>query len=180
MGSPEVSEVENRGGRGLKSPPAGETLIALGVLGLAGVVFWQTFAIPVSPLYARVGPTIIPMLAASGLALCGALLLVSALRGGWQDAEERAAQPDRRALLTLAAGFLANVSLIGPAGFTIASTILFTLTARAFGSTRPLRDAAGGFAFALVAYLGFARALGINIGAGPIERLIERALAVIV
>ena len=56
--------------------PLGEMLIALGVLALAGVVFWQTLAIPVSPLYARVGPTVIPMLAAFGLAACGAALLV--------------------------------------------------------------------------------------------------------
>ncbi len=68
--------------------PLGEMLIALGVLALAGVVFWQTLAIPVSPLYARVGPTVIPMLAAFGLAACGAALLVSAVRGCWQDEEE--------------------------------------------------------------------------------------------
>ena len=68
------------------------------------------------------------------------------------------------------------MALIGTAGFTIASTILFVLTARAFGSLNIVRDAATGFALAIVAYLGFARALGINIGAGPPERLIERAL----
>ncbi|MFN3892403.1 MAG: tripartite tricarboxylate transporter TctB family protein [Beijerinckiaceae bacterium] len=159
--------------------PLGETLIALGVIGLAAVVFWQTLAIPVSPLYARVGPTVIPMIAAAGLAGCGVVLLIEALRGGWQDQEEREAKQDKRALALLLAGFLANISLIGPAGFTIASTILFTLTALAFGSKNVLRDAGTGFALSLVAYLGFARALGINIGAGPLERMIERIISVI-
>lgn len=160
--------------------PPGETIIALGVLALAGLVFWQTLAIPVSPLYARVGPTVIPMLTALGLAVCGAGLLVQALRGGWQDPEEKAIAPDRGALLLLASAFLANMALIGPAGFAIASTVLFALTARAFGSRNLLRDAATGFSLAIVSYLGFARALGINIGAGPLERAIERFVAVFV
>ncbi len=160
--------------------PLGETLIALGVLALAAVFFWQTLAIPVSPLYARVGPTVIPMIAATGLAACGLALLVQALRGGWQDAEEKDIFQDKRALALLGAGFLSNMLLIGPAGFTIASTIMFTLTARAFGSKDSLRDMGVGFGLALVAYLGFARALGINIGAGPPERFIERLIAVII
>jgi putative tricarboxylic transport membrane protein len=154
-------------------------LIAAGVLSLAALILWQTLAIPVSPLYARVGPTVIPLLTAVGLGGCGLALLVLALRGGWQDAEEKETAPDKRALLLLGAGFLANMALIGTAGFTIASTILFALTARAFGSFNLARDAATGFALAIIAYLGFARALGINIGAGPPERLIERALSVI-
>lgn len=160
--------------------PLGETLIAVGVLALAAVVLWQTLSIPVSPLYARVGPTVIPMIAAVGLAACGVALLVAALRGGWQEDEEKELAQDRRALALLVAGLVANIALIGWAGFTVASTIMFTLTARAFGSNNPLRDAATGFGLSIVAYLGFARALGINIGAGPLERLIERLISVIV
>lgn len=162
-----------------KRPPVGETLIALGVLALAALVLWQTLTIPVSPLYARVGPTVIPFLTSIGLAGCGLALLVQALRGGWQDEEEKETPLDPRALLLLGAGLLANMALIGVAGFTIASTILFALTARAFGSLNIVRDAGTGFALSIVAYLGFARALGINIGAGPPERLIEHALSVI-
>lgn len=161
-------------------PAIGETLIALGVLALAGVVFWQTLSIPVSPLYARVGPTVIPMIAATGLLGCGLVLLFEALRGGWQEEEEKETPQDKRALALVAAGLLANMALIGPAGFTIASTIMFTLTARAFGSRNSLRDAGTGFALSIVAYLGFARALGINIGAGPLERAIEHLVSLVV
>ena len=176
-----MAEVDNAAREGAASrPPAGETLIALGVLALSAVAFWQTLVIPVSPLYARVGPTVIPMIAASGLGLCGLALLALALRGGWQDLEEKATPPDLRALLLLGSGCLANLLLIGPLGFTVASMILFALTARAFGSRNLLRDAGGGFVLAIVAYLGFARALGINIGAGPVERLIERLISLVI
>src|SRR5262245_62502862 len=35
----------------------GEAIIGAGVLALAAVMLWQTLAIPVSPIYAQVGPT---------------------------------------------------------------------------------------------------------------------------
>ena len=39
-----------------------------------------------------------------------------------------------------------------------------------------MRDAAIAAVFALLAYFGFAKTLGINIGAGLIENAIERVL----
>ena len=66
-------------------------------------------------------------------------------------------------------GLFSNLAL----GFTVASILLFTCVARAFGSRQTLRDALIGAIFALVAYLGFARTLGINIGSGVIENAIE-------
>lgn len=156
----------------------GEIALALGMFGLSAVVLWQTLEIPVSPIYARVGPTIIPMMTAIGLGVLSLALLASALRGGWQSDEEKEYTPDKLALGWLAAGMLANVLLIGPAGFIIASVVLFTLVARAFGSTRILRDSSIGLAFSLVAYIGFARALGIKIGAGPPERALEAFLKI--
>jgi putative tricarboxylic transport membrane protein len=155
--------------RGIAWP---EAAIGLGVIALAGLALRQTLAIPVSPLYAKVGPTVFPLIMVGGLALFGALLLLAAWRGGWQDAEEAQVVVDRAALTLVAAGLLANVLLIGPAGFTVASTVMFALIARGFGSRRLARDAGLGFALALGAYFGFARTLGVNIGAGPLERLL--------
>jgi putative tricarboxylic transport membrane protein len=149
-----------------------EAAIGLALIAFAGFALRQTLAIPVSPLYAKVGPTVFPLITVGGLATLGALLLVAARRGGWQDAEEAQVSPDSAALALVAAGLLANVLLIGPAGFTIASTVMFALVARGFGSRRLLRDAGLGFALALAAYFGFAKALGVNIGAGPLERLL--------
>jgi putative tricarboxylic transport membrane protein len=154
----------------------GEIVIAVGVIVLAGVIGWQAMSIPVSPIYAKVGPTVVPLMTAGALALLGALLMVEALRGGWQSAEEREAAPDRPALLWIAVGLVLNVVLIVPAGFTIASVILFVCVARGFGSKAMLRDAAIGAAFALIAYFGFAKTLGIDIGAGFIENAIERLI----
>jgi len=154
-------------------PAVGETIIAAGVLALAAVVFWQTAIIPVSPIYAKVGPTVVPLITAFGLAGLGLLLLYSALTGGWQPDEEKGVTPDRGALLWILAGLALNVLLIGTAGFTVASIVLFVCVARGFGSKAIVRDAAIGAAFALLAYFGFAQTLGINIGAGLVENALN-------
>ncbi len=167
-----------QGEGGWLRPAVGETIIAAGVLVLAAVIFWQTAIIPVSPVYAKVGPTIVPYISAIGLAGLGLLLLYSALTGGWQPEEEKEITPDRPALLWVVLGLALNVLLITYAGFTIASVALFVCVARGFGSKAIVRDAVIAAAFALVAYFGFARTLGINIGAGWIENAIESALGI--
>jgi len=151
----------------------GELAVALGVLALALVVFWRTQAIPVSPIYAKVGPRVMPLIAAGGLTLLALALVVSAFRGGWQSEEERETRPDHFALLWVGAGLLLNALLIGPLGFTLASIVLFVCVTRGFGSRRIFTNAVTAGIFALVAYFGFAKTLGINIGGGLIESGVE-------
>jgi|SRR6185369_13649202 len=153
----------------------GELLVALGALALAIVIFWQTQAINVSPIYAKVGPKVMPLIAAVGLGLLSIALIVSALRGGWQSEEERQTRPDWVALAWVVAGLTLNVALIDAAGFTVASVVMFVCVARAFNSRRPMRDALIAATFALVAYFGFAKTLTINIGGGIVEQAIEQA-----
>ena len=148
------------------------------MLALAVVVYWQTAIIPVSPIYAKVGPTVVPTITTLGLALIGAVLLVEAVRGGWQSEAEREQAVDHAALAWLALGLILNVLLIGLAGFTLASIILFVCVARAFGSRAIVRDTVIAAVFALLAYFGFAKTLGINIGGGLIENAIEGALGI--
>jgi putative tricarboxylic transport membrane protein len=160
-------------GAGWLRPAVGETIIAAGILVLAAIIFWRTSIIPVSPIYAKVGPTVVPIITALGLAVLGLLLLYSALTGGWQPDDEKDVIPDRAALFWVIAGLALNVLLITYAGFTIASIMLFICVARGFGSKAILRDAAIGAVFALIAYFGFAQTLGINIGAGLVENALN-------
>lgn len=147
---------------------------ALFVLGLGVVAVWQTYAIPVTPIYAQVGPKLVPAIIAGALLLLGAGLLASALRGGWsQDIEELQGAPvNLRALGLLLAGLLANLLLIDAFGFTVAATAQFVLIAAAFGSRAHLRNLVIAFAVALGAYTLFVKLLGVNIGAGLVEGLV--------
>ncbi len=142
------------------------------VLGLGGLGFWQAAAIPTSPLYAQVGPKVIPYLVAAGLTVLGAALCLVALRGGWsaQIAEvAEAGPPNRRALAWMGAGLAANLVLIAPLGFSLAAALQFVLVARAFGSANPGRDAAIALPLCLAVWFLFVEALGVNIGAGLLE-----------
>lgn len=152
----------------------GELAVALGVLALGIVVYWQTQAIPISPIYAKVGPSVMPTIAAAGLGLLSLALIVSAVRGGWQSEEERQTRPDYAALLWVVAGLALNVLLIDRIGFTLASIVLFVCVTRGFGSRNIVRNAAIAAAFALIAYFGFAKTLGINIGGGLAEQAVEQ------
>ncbi len=149
-----------------------EALIGIGLLLFAGLVHWQTLSIPVSPMYAQVGPRVFPYITTAGLTVFAILLLVQAVRGGWQQPDEKEVTLDWKAVAFVTAGLVANVALIGPLGFSAASTIMFVLVAYGFGSRRPIRDAGIGLVLALAAYFGFAKALGVNIGAGVIENLL--------
>jgi len=156
--------------------PAGADLGAGAfVVGLGGLTVWQTFVVPPSPLYAQVGPTLVPHLVGGLLLALGAGLCLAALRGGWSHELDDMQDPvptNWRALGFLLAGLLANVALIEWLGFIIAASLQFTLVAAAFGSRRLLRDLGIGIAVCLGAYLMFSRLLGVNIGAGILEGIL--------
>jgi putative tricarboxylic transport membrane protein len=153
-----------------RKPVTGEVASAGALIVLALLSLWQTSVIPVSPIYARVGPTLFPWIASSGLLVIAVLLLIQALRGGFGVEENL--ETDWRAIGWVAAGLAANAVLIGTAGFVFAATALFACVARGFGSTRPLRDLAVGVVIAFGSYIGFEKLLGVNIGAGILEGLI--------
>ncbi len=154
-----------------KGQPGAPPPSASAVLTLAAVVGWQATVIPTHAVYAQVGPRAIPWIATAMLAVLGALLTLWGVRGGWAH-EEHGPPHLWGAFPWLLLGLALNVTLIGVAGFIIASTVLFVCTALAFGSLSVLRDAAIGFALALIAYVGFDRVLGYKIGSGLIEGLL--------
>jgi len=153
--------------------PAAATLIhllvALGVLVIAALSAWQTTEVPGSIVNA-VGPEVVPRFVTAFLFIMGLGLVVAALRGGWPQPEDGPIT-EWGALALVSLGLLANVVLIDVIGFILASTLMFPLVARGFGSRRPLTDAAIGFVLAFVAYVGFDRVLGYKIGSGLIENL---------
>lgn len=158
-----------------RRPDRADLGAGLFVLGLGAVGVWQALAIPTSPIYAQVGPKLVPWLVAAGLLLLGGALIAAALRGGWsRDIEDLQGAPpaNLRALGLLLAGLLANLALIGPFGFTVAATAQFALVAAAFGSRSHLRNLGVAFLVALGAYALFVKLLGVNIGAGLVEALV--------
>lgn len=154
-----------------------ELLLAIGVIALGLFFGLGALAINVSPGYARVGPRAFPIAIAAGLIAAGAWLAADALRGKRaQPAEEEDADADQptdtRALATLVVALVVNILLMDLAGFVVASTALFWLGARAFGSRRWLRDALVGLALSVAAYLIFNRLLGLTLPAGVLRGIL--------
>jgi len=150
-----------------------DTWVGLAVLVFAGIVYYEAAQIPVSPLYARVGPAVFPYIVAAALAALGVALTIKGLRGGWSHEDpELTLKPDWRAVFWVALGLGINLATIADLGFTLASALMFACVSRCFGSNRPLADFGVGFALAAVAYLGFSVGLGINIGDGILEKLV--------
>jgi putative tricarboxylic transport membrane protein len=157
-----------------------EFCVGIGMLAFAGLVGYGTAAIPQSA-YAKVGPAVVPWAITAGLVFFGVLLTIQSLRGGWEH--ESGTTLDLRSLAWLSVGLILNLVLIDGVsmgettiiprvGFIVASTLMFFCTARAFGSDKPLRDGAIGFALSIIAYVGFDRVLGYQIGSGLIERFL--------
>ena len=83
-----------------------ELMIGLGLLACAAVTLWQTLAIPVSPMYSKVGPTVFPYMTTAGLAVLALLLIIAAARGGWQPEEEKETPTDWKAMGFVVAGLV--------------------------------------------------------------------------
>lgn len=150
----------------------GELLVSLALVALGIFVVLGTQNISGAAGYARVGPRVFPYLIGSGLLILGGILTWHAVSGGWRNMppdQDEHASPDWPAFTILSAAVILHMVSIGWAGFILASTFLFTLIARAFGSRRLLRDIVAGLVLATVAYLVFTHGLGLKLPNGLLE-----------
>ena len=156
----------------------GEVLLALGAIAFGIAVIWQTTQIRLTPAYSMVGPRVIPYIVGAGLVLVGLWLAFEALTGraAPPSAESEDVDPtlptDWRSVGTIALALIAYLILLEPAGFVVASGVLFVVAAYAMGSRRYARDAVAGVVLALVLYVGFTRGLGLRLPAGVLAGLL--------
>jgi len=149
----------------------GELAISLGLVALGSFVIYETQSIAETQGYAQIGPRLFPYLIGVGLTLCGAVLGWHAISGGWRHVplDEAHGAPDWMAFGVISAGVVLHMLVIGWAGFIIASTLLFVLIARGFGSRKPVRDAIIAVVLAFVVFFLFTKGLGLNLPKGPFE-----------
>lgn len=163
-------DTNNPAGRPALDP--GELLLALATVAFGLAVVWQTTMIRLTPAYSMVGPRVLPYIVGGGLVAIGIWVAVEAVTGRGPSATDDSedADPtlptDRRALGLVAAALVAYLLLLEPAGFILASAVLFVGAASAMGSRRTPRDAAIGILLAAALYLTFTRGLGIRLPAG--------------
>ena len=148
----------------------GELLISLGLIALGSFVAYETGSIAETQGYAQIGPRLFPYIIGAGLTLCGAVLAWHALSGGWRSVpldQEGHDAPDWISFGIVSVGIILHMVIIGWAGFIIASTLLFVLVARGFGSRRLVRDAVIAVVLSVVVFFIFTQALGLSLPKGP-------------
>ncbi|HVF65165.1 MAG TPA: tripartite tricarboxylate transporter TctB family protein [Casimicrobiaceae bacterium] len=148
-----------------------QIVIAGALVALAIFVFFQIRQIPADGGYSAVGPRFTPLIIAAGLAIVGGVLLVQALTRGWKSMEGSvpAAPLSAPAFAWISGGLVLHMIVIGFVGFTIASTMLFAMVARGFGSRRVVRDATIGLVLAVAIFLFFTRVLNVALPASPLR-----------
>jgi putative tricarboxylic transport membrane protein len=133
--------------------------IGIALLGVAFAV--ATLRIEVQPVYAKVGPTFVPRLVSAGLIVTGSLMAWAGLHSPPRPGQ--GLDTEWRPVAWIFLGLLADWLLFKPAGFIIASTVLFFCVARGFGSRSALWDALVGAALSLAAYLLFRYGLNLSL-----------------
>ncbi len=149
--------------------PDGAAFVIAGLLAAIGaLLLWEAGRIPVKPGYAGVGSA--DALRLVGWCLAG-LALWTAI-AGWRGAFEARPRQNVPPLLWIIAGLSLQLILLGIAGFSIASGVLFACTAAAFGKRQLLFTLPIGIAFAFAVYGIFDQLLKLNLPGGPLEILI--------
>ena len=148
----------------------GEAILALVVLALGVFLAIETALLRTGPGYSAVGPKLFPWLVAAGLVLVGLALLREARSGEVEHPTgfELAAPP----LLLVTGGLVGQMLLMRPAGFVIASTVLFVAVTRALGSRRLVLNVAVGLVLCLATYVAFKWGLGLILPAGVLAPLL--------
>src|SRR5262245_37913665 len=162
---------------------AAEIILGLGVAALGAFILYESQAIRVIPIYAKVGPKDIPMIIGVVLAALGLALAWQ----GWRAKPAPQLNPpavmdapgskldapgtgggatDWMPLAAIAIGLVQQIVLFELLGFVPTAAILFFCVSYGFGSRRYLRDAIIAIALAVVAYVGFVHALGLHLPAG--------------
>ena len=144
-------------------------VIAILLAVLAAAIFYETRSMKVTAAYARVGPTTFPYVIAAGLAILAVGTALSALRGGFPERDPERLGP----IVWIVGGLVLQLLLLKPAGFSIATGLLFALTAKGFGRGPLWLTIPIGIVFALVIWLIFTRLLTLSLPAGPLESLVS-------
>ena len=151
-----------------RRPDGAALLIAVILAVIAGVIIWQTALMRVPPIQAKIGPTVFPYVIAGGLALLSIGTAISAFRHGFPERTPDNFGP----MLWILGGLVGQLLLLSIAGFSIATGVLFALTAKGFGRGPLWQTLPIGIVFSFIIWFIFSRGLQLSLPMGPLERLV--------
>ncbi|MBY3599013.1 tripartite tricarboxylate transporter TctB family protein [Rhizobium bangladeshense] len=141
--------------------------IAVFLFAVAGVMAWDALHLKTIAQYDRIGPATMPQVVAFGLFCLGIWTVAEAWRGEFPERDRQEVAP----VIWIVAGLVGQMLLLRLAGFSIATGLLFALTARGFGKRKLWISLPFGIAFSFVVWAIFSQLLQLTLPAGPLERL---------
>ncbi|PWJ80966.1 putative tricarboxylic transport membrane protein [Pseudaminobacter salicylatoxidans] len=151
-----------------RRPDMGALAIAAGLAIISVVIAWNTATMGGVASYSRVGPTAFPYAIAAVLFVLAIWTAVEAWRGDFPEREADNIPP----ILWIVGGLAAQMLLLKVAGFSIATGLLFALTARGFGRGPLWKTVPIGIVISLAIWFIFSRGLQLSLPAGPLENLL--------
>lgn len=147
---------------------AGPVCMGLALLALVALATWQVGLIPEPPVFAVVGPAVMPRILVVALAGLSVVYLVMSLLGRSSDVmldEHESPLPGRhKRVAWMIAGLAALLGLTPVLGIGLAGVIAFVSIARAFDSGRWGRDLLVGAIVSFAVWGLFDRLLGVQLG----------------
>ncbi len=151
-----------------RRPDKGALAIAAGLAVVSIVIAWSTATMGGVASYSRVGPAAFPYAIAAVLFVLAVWTAVEAWRGEFPEREADNVPP----ILWIVGGLAAQMLLLKVAGFSIATGLLFALTARGFGRGPLWMTVPVGIVISLVIWFIFSKGLQLSLPAGPLENLL--------
>ena len=149
--------------------PDGVAFIVAAILAALGVLLiWQGRAIPDKGGYAGIGSGDLPVFVGGVLLLLALAHVIKGLRQPALGIPRQQPLP----ILLIVGGLALQLILLKPLGFSIASGLLFTCTAAAFGKRNLTLTLPIGIGFAFLVYGIFDQRLQLNLPAGFLETLV--------
>jgi len=150
----------------------GETILGLFTLALGLFIGIDTWLTPAAPAQAVIGPGVFPVLVAAGLILVGLRLLFEgyALRA----VAEVIPQLDWKAVFIVAFAIILQYFLLEWVGWIVSGTLLFVLSAFAFGGRKHIMNVLFGLVLTTLTYMVFDYGLDLDLPTGTlIEDLMD-------
>ncbi|MGL4196381.1 MAG: tripartite tricarboxylate transporter TctB family protein [Allorhizobium sp.] len=141
--------------------------IAVVLAAIAGLIFYDVARLQGGNLYSGIGPATVPKGIAVGLIVLAIWTVFAALRRDFPEREHQELPP----VVFIVAGLAAQMLLLKTAGFSIATGILFAMTAAGFGKRKFWISLPAGIALSFVVWIVFSRFLQLSLPPGPLERL---------
>ncbi|OJF91295.1 tripartite tricarboxylate transporter TctB family protein [Pararhizobium antarcticum] len=141
--------------------------IAAVLVVIALVIFLDASRLREMMGYSPVGPASVPMAIAGALVVLAIWTVFAGFRGDFPKREHQEIAP----VAWIVGGLAAQMLLLTTAGFSIATGMLFALTAAGFGKRKFWISIPLGIVISFVVWAVFSQLLKLSLPAGPLEQL---------